>query len=232
MWSDKVNEVIGEQYEDIGLMVSPEELAGLTFGYKSAEMSPTARQFFGITTQDVSPEQLASTIQQITEREPFTWKYIENIILKERLSQKYTNLIRQGLFASNIDAQTYYNDQAAQTTGRYVFKPFDPNFDVTESEIESYYRDNKEEYAQNESRELTLAVFEISPTKSDKDSIKNYLNSLIEDKIVWNKTRGQNETEAGFKNTADVQSFVDAYSDATFDSTFYAEGQLSPQLNR
>ena len=31
LWSDKVNEVVmGEQYEDIGLMVSPEELAGLT----------------------------------------------------------------------------------------------------------------------------------------------------------------------------------------------------------
>ena len=40
LWSDKVNEVVmGEQYEDIGLMVSPEELAGLTFRYKSAEMS-------------------------------------------------------------------------------------------------------------------------------------------------------------------------------------------------
>ena len=32
LWSDKVNEVVmGEQYEDIGLMVSPGELAGTNF---------------------------------------------------------------------------------------------------------------------------------------------------------------------------------------------------------
>ena len=114
LWSDKVNEVVmGEQYEDIGLMVSSEELAGLTFGYKSAEMSSTARQFFGATNQDVSSEQLAAVIQQIHDTDPLRWMYFENIILKERLSQKYSNLVRQGLIASNIDAQVYYNDQGS-----------------------------------------------------------------------------------------------------------------------
>lgn len=231
LWSDKVNEVImGEQYEDIGLMVSSEELAGLTFGYKSAEMSSTARQFFGAATQDVSSEQLASVIQQIHDTDPLRWMYFENIILKERLSQKYSNLVRQGLTASNIDAQVYYNDQGAQTSGRYVFKPFDTNIEVTDSEIEAYFRENKEQYPQDESRELTLAIFEILPTDSDKEEIKNQLQTLIEDKEVFNKTTKNKETVEGFKNTPDAESFVDNYSDTSFDPTFYAEGQLSPVI--
>lgn len=231
LWSDKVNEVVmGEQYEDIGLMVSSEELAGLTFGYKSAEMSSTARQFFGAATQDVSSEQLATVIQQIHDTDPLRWMYFEKIILKERLSQKYSNLVRQGLTASNIDAQVYYNDQGAQTSGRYVFKPFDTNIEVTDSEIEAYYRENKEDYPQNESRELTLAIFEIIPTDSDKEEIKNQLQSLIEDKEVFNKTTKNKETVEGFKNSPDVESFVDNYSDTPFDPTFYAEGQLSPAI--
>ena len=231
LWSDKVNEVVmGEQYEDIGLMVSSEELAGLTFGYKSAEMSSTARQFFGAATQDVSSEQLATIIQQIHDTDPLRWMYFENIILKERLSQKYSNLVRQGLTASKIDAQVYYNDQGAQTSGRYVFKPFDTNIEVTDSEIEAYYRENKEDYPQNESRELTLAIFEIIPTDSDKDEIKNQLQSLIEDKEVFNKTTKNKEKVEGFKNSPDVESFVDNYSDTPFDPTFYAEGQLSPAI--
>ena len=231
LWSDKVNEVVmGEQYEDIGLMVSSEELAGLTFGYKSAEMSSTARQFFGAATQDVSSEQLATVIQQIHDTDPLRWMYFENIILKERLSQKYSNLVRQGLTASKIDAQVYYNDQGAQTSGRYVFKPFDTNIEVTDSEIEAYYRENKEDYPQNESRELTLAIFEIIPTDSDKEEIKNQLQSLIEDKEVFNKTTKNKETVEGFKNSPDVESFVDNYSDTPFDPTFYAEGQLSPAI--
>jgi len=231
LWSDKVNEVVmGEQYEDLGLMVSSEELAGLTFGYKSAEMSSTARQFFGAANQDVTSEQLASVIQQIHDTDPLRWMYFENIILKERLSQKYSNLVRQGLIASNIDAQVYYNDQGAQTSGRYVFKPFDTNIEVTDSEIEAYYRENKEEYPQDESRELTLAIFEILPTDSDKEEIKNQLQSLIEDKEVFNKTTKNKETVEGFKNTPDAESFVDNYSDTPFDPTFYAEGQLSPAI--
>ncbi len=231
LWSDKVNEVVmGEQYKDIGLMVSPEELAGLTFGYKSAEMSSTARQFFGATAQNVSSEQLAAVIQQIHDTDPLRWMYFENIILKERLGQKYTNLVRQGLVASNIDAQVYYNDQGAQANGRYVFKPFDTNIEVTDAEIESYYRENQESYPQNESRELTLAIFEILPTDSDKEGVKNQLKALIEDKEVYNKTTKNNETVEGFRNTKDVESYIDAYSDTSFDPTFYAEGQLSPSI--
>ncbi len=231
LWTDKVNEVVmAAQYEDIGLMVSSEELAGLTFGYKSAEMSSTARQFFGATNQDVSSEQLAGVIQQIHDTDPLRWMYFENIILKERLRQKYSNLVRQGLMASNIDAEAYYNDQGAQTSGRYVFKPFDTNIEVTESEIETYYRENKEAYPQNESRDLTLAIFEILPTDTDKEEIKNQLQSLIEDKEVYNKTTKNKEIVEGFKNTLDAESFVDNYSDAPFDPTFYAEGQLSPAI--
>ena len=231
LWSDKVNEVVmGEQYNDIGLMVSSEELAGLTFGYKSAEMSSTARQFFGATAQNVSSEQLAAVIQQIHDTDPLRWMYFENIILKERLSQKYSNLVRQGLMASNIDAQAYYDEQGAQASGRYVFKPFDTAIEVTESEIEAYYRGNQESYPQNESRELTLAIFEILPTESDKAGIKNQLKNLIEDKEVYNKTTKKNETLEGFRNTQDAASYVDTYSDGSFDPTFYAEGQLSPAI--
>ena len=231
LWLDKVNEVVmGEQYEDIGLMVSPEELAGLTFGYKSAEMSSTAKQFFGATNQDISPEQLAAVIQQIHDTDPLRWMYFEKIILKERLSQKYSNLVRQGLIASNLDAQAYYNNQGAQTSGRYVFKPFDTEIELTESEVEAYYRENKELYPQNESREVTLAIFDILPTKSDKEEIKNNLQSLIQDKEVYNKTTKNKETIKGFKNTTDVEAFVDTHSDAAFDPTFYADGQLSPAI--
>lgn len=231
LWSDKVNEVVmGEQYKDIGLMVSPEELAGLTFGYKSAEMSSTARQFFGATAQNVSSEQLAAVIQQIHDTDPLRWMYFENIILKERLGQKYTNLVRQGLVASNIDAQVYYKDQGTQANGRYVFKPFDTNIEVSDAEIESYYRANQESYPQNESRELTLAIFEILPTDSDKEELKNQLKALIEDKEVYNKTTKNNETVEGFRNTKDVESYINTYSDASFDPTFYAEGQLSPAI--
>ena len=231
LWTDKVNEVVmAAQYEDIGLMVSSEELAGLTFGYKSAEMSSTAKQFFGATNQDISPEQLAAVIQQIHDTDPLRWMYFEKIILKERLSQKYSNLVRQGLIASNLDAQAYYNNQGAQTSGRYVFKPFDTEIELTESEVEAYYRENEDLYPQNESREVTLAIFDILPTKSDKEEIKNNLQSLIQDKEVYNKTTKNKETIKGFKNTSDVEAFVDTHSDAAFDPTFYADGQLSPAI--
>jgi len=231
LWADKVNEVImGEQYADLGLSISSEELAGLTFGYKAGEMSATARQFFGVSGQDVTSAQLASLIQQIHDNDPQRWMYFENVIRKERLSQKYSSLIRQGLIASNIDAEVYYNEQGTQASGRYVFKPFDTNVEVSDSEASSYYNAHKEDFPQNASRELTLAIFDILPTQADKDVIIARLTDLIEDKVVYNKTAKANETVEGFRNTNDAQSFVDAYADSSFDPTFYAEGQLSPAI--
>ena len=178
LWASKVNDVImGEQYEDIGLAISADELAGLAFGYKSGQMSATAKQIFGITGQEITPEQLATIIQQIQEQDPQRWIYFESLILQERLSQKYSNLIRKGLMASNIDAEVYYNEQGAQASGRYVFKSFDTNIEVSDSEVTSYYKAHLDDYPQNSSRELTLAIFDITATQADKDAVKA---SLIE----------------------------------------------------
>lgn len=231
LWNDKVNDVVmGKQYSELGLSISAEELAGLAFGYKSGEMSATAKQFFGITGQDVTPAQLAGVIQQIHDNDPQRWMYFENIIRKERLGQKYLNAIRQGLSASSVDAENYYQEQGTQASGRYVFKPFDTKIEVSDAEVSSYYNTHKEEYPQNASRELSIAVFEITPTQADKNLAKSRISDLIEDKTVFNKTSKANEVVSGFRNTSDAISFVNTYSDASFDTTFYAEGQLSPAI--
>jgi len=231
LWNDKVNDVImGEQYNELGLAISAEELAGLTFGYKSGVMSATAKQFFGVTGQDVSAGQLAGVIQQIHDTDPQRWMYFENVIRKERLGQKYVNLIRQGLSASTIDAEVYYNEQGTQASGRYVFKAFDTSIEVSESDISSYYVSHKEEYPQSASRELSIAIFDIAPTQADKNATKARILDLVEDKQVYNKTAKANEIVSGFKTTTNAAAFVNTHSDASFDATYYAEGQLSPAI--
>ena len=231
LWNDKVNDVVmGKQYSELGLSISAEELAGLAFGYKSGEMSTTAKQFFGVTGQDVTPAQLAGVIQQIHDNDPQRWMYFENVIRKERLGQKYLNAIRQGLSASSVDAENYYQEQGTQASGRYVFKAFDTKIEVSDAEISSYYNAHNEEYPQNASRELSIAVFEIAPTQADKNTTKSRISDLIEDKTVFNKTTKTNEVVSGFSNTSDAVSFVNTYSDASFDTTFYADGQLSPAI--
>ena len=231
LWNDKVNDVVmGKQYSELGLSISAEELAGLAFGYKSGEMSTTAKQFFCITGQDVTPAQLAGVIQQIHDNDPQRWMYFENVIRKERLGQKYLNAIRQGLSASSVDAENYYQEQGTQASGRYVFKAFDTKIEVSDAEISSYYNAHNEEYPQNASRELSIAVFEIAPTQADKNTTKSRISDLIEDKTVFNKTTKTNEVVSGFSNTSDAVSFVNTYSDASFDTTFYADGQLSPAI--
>ena len=41
-------------------------------------MSVTARQFFGVTDQDIESAELAAIIQQIQENDPTRWLYLEN----------------------------------------------------------------------------------------------------------------------------------------------------------
>ena len=81
LWDEKVSEIIYfEQYDKLGVNISSEELAGLTFGYNSEVMSPTAKQFFGTSVNDISSQELASIIKQINENDPQRWLYFESII--------------------------------------------------------------------------------------------------------------------------------------------------------
>ena len=52
-------------------------------------MSPTAKQFFGTSVNDISSQELASIIKQINENDPQRWLYFESIIRKESLFNKY-----------------------------------------------------------------------------------------------------------------------------------------------
>ena len=231
LWNEKLNEIImGSQYEELGIAISSEELASLSFGYKSGNMSPTAKQFFGITGQDVSTPQLATLIQQIHDNDPLRWMYFENVIRKERQGQKYNSLVRQGLVASNTDAETYFNEQGTQASGSYLFKAFDNKIEVGDSEVSTCFRSHKDDYPQNASREISMVTFDITPTSSDKKSVEMRASSLIEDKTVFNKNSMSNEVLVGFRNTLDAATFVEANSDQSFDSSFFAEGQLSPAI--
>ena len=231
LWDEKVSEIIYfEQYDKLGVNISSEELAGLTFGYNSEVMSPTAKQFFGTSVNDISSQELASIIKQINENDPQRWLYFESIIRKERLFNKYLNLIKSGLNTSKSDIDIHFSEQSKKITGKYIFKPFDMSIEVSESEIKSYYNENKETYKQDEKREISIAIFDIIPTESDKNMIKNRLTDLIEDKKVFNVNNNNNDIIPGFKSTKNVKLFVDKYSDKTFDSTYYAKGQLSPLI--
>ena len=231
LWNDKLNEIVmGEQHQELGVVISPEELAKLSFGYNSGSMSPTAKQFFGIAGQEVSPPQLASLIQQIHDNDPLRWMYFENVIRKERQAQKYNTLVRQGLMASNIDAETYFNEQGTQVSGKYLYKAFDNSMAVTDAEVNAYFSSHEDDYPQNASRELSLAIFEITPTITDKKAVEARVKDFIEDKVVFNKNTKTNELEVGFRNTSNAAAFVEAYSDNSFDPLFYAEGQLSPAI--
>jgi hypothetical protein len=231
LWDEKVSEIIYfEQYDKLGVNISSEELAGLTFGYNSEVMSPTAKQFFGTSVNDISSQELASIIKQINENDPQRWLYFESIIRKERLFNKYLNLIKSGLNTSKSDIDIHFSEQSKKITGKYIFKPFDMSIEVSESEIKSYYNENKETYKQDEKREISIAIFDIIPTESDKNMIKNRLTDLIEDKKVFNVNNNNNDNIPGFKSTKNVKLFVDKYSDKTFDSTYYAKGQLSPLI--
>ncbi|MAJ98273.1 MAG: hypothetical protein CBE48_003120 [Flavobacteriales bacterium TMED288] len=230
LWDEKVSEIIYfEQYDKLGINISSEELAGLTFGYNSELMSPTAKQFFGTSVNDISSQELASIIKQINENDPQRWLYFESIIRKERLFNKYLNLIKSGLNTSKSDIDIHFSEQSKKITGKYIYKPFDMSIEVSESEIKSYYNENRETYKQDEQREISIAIFDIIPTESDKNMIKNRLTDLIEDKKVFN-VNNNNDIIPGFKSTKNVKLFVDKYSDKTFDSTYYAKGQLSPLI--
>jgi peptidyl-prolyl cis-trans isomerase D len=120
------------------------------------------------------------------------------------------------LFASVIPTEgeilSKYNDENIKINAKYVF--FDPSVYVTDEEVpvsdddvKAYYEKNKNQYKQEESKRLKIAVFDILPSRQDSFDIQNILKSVQED----------------INKGIDFITLVDMYSDKKYDPEEYVK---------
>ena len=240
LWSSMVRDVVlGSQFENLGLTVTDGERTDLMTDVEGGNISPIARQLFGLQNNaaDIDNNSIKGQINGLLSdpNRSGLFRYWEDQIAKNRVGTKYNNMVKKALFVTTTEAEDYFNQQGKTVDGRYIYKSYssipDTDVNLSDAEIQEYYNAHTEDYPQKEGRVIDYVIFEVKASSADKQEAKKHISELLEDQVTFNASTKQNDVVPGFRNTEDPIGFVQANSDGQFNPAYLPKGALSPQID-
>lgn len=223
VWNQMLfQEIMADEYKELGVNVSTDELFEMVQGtdpdpsVKTAFTDPKTGQFDRANVVNF----LKTMDQDPSGDTKRRWLTFESAIKSNRITTKYNNLVKKGLYITKSQARKDWQDNNAQAKFKYVMKRFDAIPDstikVTDEDLKRAYNENKARFKQNEnSRGLEYVVFEVKPSEEDKKATLDYLNGL----------------KAEFTSTKEDSSFVAANSDAPYMEQSYKKGSFRKDID-
>ncbi|MEP7168566.1 MAG: SurA N-terminal domain-containing protein [Bacteroidota bacterium] len=221
-WGQLLNEqLLGKQYDKIGIKVSPEEIFDMVQGknphqqIKDAFKDPKTGQFNPANViqflKNMDNDQTGKTRAQ--------WLAFEEFLKNDRTTTKFNNLVKQGLYVTTDEAKRDYEAKGKQAAIKYVVLNYasipDSTVKPSESDLKDYYNANQNKYKQEASRKVEYVTFEVNPSADDRKEASDYIDKIVEP----------------FKASTDDSAFVKMNADSKPDSVYHKKGTLSPILD-
>jgi peptidyl-prolyl cis-trans isomerase D len=220
VWNQTVFEtIINEKAEELGIQVTPEELLTMVTGNN---VHPTIRQIFTNPQTGVFDQaQLINFLRQ-KDSDPqasFFWNFLEKQIISERINQKYTSLLKKGMYVTSSQAKMEAEANSRKVdfnfiAQRYISVP-DSAVTISDAEIEKYYNDNIKSFERDATRDIEYVTFTVKPSAEDKEMAREWITKAME---VF-----------GSKDT-DPEQYVIMNSDAPYVDRYLKLNQLSSRL--
>lgn len=226
VWNDMVSEKISEENNaNLGLAVTPEELADITIGTNPHPY--IVQSFSNRENGQFDASQVRLFLQSLDNDEPGAepgskrkmWNNFEKELKKDQLRQKYATLVTKGLTIPTWMAENAYQNQVAAVDFKYIQLPFsdvkDSEIKPTDDELKNYLKANAKRYAQEEeTRRFEYVSFDITPSKQDTASVLEYLNEKLPDFVAA-------------KTTSEDSIFVKLYSEIPFNIVYKEKKDLT-----
>lgn len=213
-----MEQLMGEEYGELGLTVSGDELYDILLG---DNMSPAVRQLFADpNTGMVDKDQARMVIKQLIDAPANTpqkayWLNMEKEISDTRLMSKYNNLLAKSLYITDEQAKENAEANASKTDISYIVKNYstidDSSITVSNSEIKDYYKKNQKRFQQDEARKIVYVNFDIEASGEDFTETEKSVSELIEE----------------FGETKDPIDFVNLSSDKKADRNYYKKDEIT-----
>jgi peptidyl-prolyl cis-trans isomerase D len=220
-WENMVrNYTLMDEYRQLGISVSPDELMDMVQGRNP---HPIIRQMFsdpetGIVNRTFLLQFIQTMDQDPSGAQRTIWMHLESQILNERNFSKFNNLVRQGLYITDLEAENGFREADKRVDFSYIVKRFNTIHDTaityTDADIEKYYKEHMQDYSQTASRDLEYVVFEVLPSAEDDRMARDWINRI----------KGE------FESDEDVLLLVNMESDVPFQDRFFMEEELSDTI--
>lgn len=228
--------VLETQFEDLGLDVGQDQMRDLLKASFSG--FPEFNNEAGIFDEAKLNEFIANLKATSPQRSPIgngainyaEWVDNEQSIATNAMQQTYFNMIKAGINATLVEGEMDYNLENQLVDIKYAMVPYtsipDSLVEVTKADITKYINENKKKYEIEASRDINFVQFQEVASVEDEEEIKASIMALLDNSIVYNSETKTNDTILGFKNTTDLENFVNGNSDIKYNDNFIFKSDL------
>lgn len=212
----KVREAVMEgQFEKLGLSIETDQMRDIL--KNALATSPEFLNEAGVFDESklkVYIDNLKSTSAQAYQN----WVNYEQQLAAGALQTDYFNMVKAGTTATLAEGELDHKLANDKVDIKYVQVPYssipDSTVTVSKSEIKEYISKNEKSYQVEASRSFQYVYFKEEASAEDEKNIQEGLKELINDREVYDEAaEDRKRTEIGFKNTTDIEDFVNANSD-------------------
>jgi peptidyl-prolyl cis-trans isomerase D len=183
------NTILEKEYDKLGLDVSKSEFDAYLYGTDGFTVMPDlAQTFIDSITGQFNPRLLE---KRITEMESSSdanvsaqWKNTKTAFTDQRKSEKYFQLLSQGVYVTKLEAEENYKAQKEVKNISFVVKRYsevsDDKIKITDEELKAYYdaHKNEKKYEVTAGRDLKIFDITIAPSKKDTADFSKKINLL------------------------------------------------------
>jgi peptidyl-prolyl cis-trans isomerase D len=221
-WTATVRELLmGEEYDELGLTVSPEELFDQVQGKQPHRF--ILQYFKDPATGQYSPSVVLNYLKNLDKMEPKAknqWLQFEKAIKDDRQETKFNNLLTKAYYVPKAFLKRDYINQAKSlkvlTVAPELSSVPDSTVKITDADFEKFYNKNKFYFFNEEAtRDLDYVLFEVTPSDIDRKKTAEDVAQLFKE----------------FQTSLDVMTFTNANTDVKSDTMFVKKGTFPSQLD-
>ncbi|MCD6564439.1 MAG: SurA N-terminal domain-containing protein [Bacteroidales bacterium] len=219
-WQQLIREIIlDDEYKKLGLGVCDDELFDLIQGNNPHIF--VRQMFTDPQTGRMNKPALINFLKNM-DNDPTQkayWLFMEDEIVNDRYSTKYTNLVSKGLYSTHNQAVIEFNESNKKVDFSYFVERFNTISDsavtVNSKDLENYFEEHKNDYKQLPSRTIEYVIFNVEPSEADISENEKWINGI----------------KSEFEEAEDVKEFVNLTADTRFEDINHTPDEF-PEIIR
>jgi len=215
------SQLLEMEMKRLGMSVTDSEVEAMVFGENP---DPLIRQQFSDSTGQINYQLLQNMAENPQANPQFL--QLEDYLTERRRQQKMNSLVQSTVFVSAQDVEEYHWRQNVEASVEYVALRYasvpDDSVTVSESDLRSYYRNNKDDFKREKTVSLDFVTLPKTPTAEDTAAIADDLRSFRDEFAAAENDSlfvSENASERSFTSVYQTPPEMD---EAVADSVFAA----------
>jgi len=190
IWDQYVRELImNNEFEKLGIDVSDDEFFELLQGANVHPEIAKVPAFQDRSTGQFDRTKVLGYLKQIDQDQTgdarTRWLGFQKYLIGLIKTSKYNALVNKAMYVTDEEARIDFNSNSQNVTFNYVAIPFtsidDADVEPTESELNTYYNNHKDDYTQDASKDVDFVVYSVVPSAEDDATTKAEITDLVAD---------------------------------------------------